>query len=116
MRSLADHQHRQSRNLLAIYVIFCNAVSVYASLMSLSPTTNCLLCGSKARPLLSTQDYMRSDPTVYDLNWCDQCSFGRLAGSLTAEQVLSFYPEHYYTHVNQFAPQETTSLLHRLRT
>src|SRR5215475_5246970 len=74
--------------------------------MPLSATTNCLLCGSKCRQLLSVRDYLRNDPNTYDLNWCDRCDFGRVAGDFTPKQVLSFYPDRYYTHQNQQRPQQ----------
>jgi 2-polyprenyl-3-methyl-5-hydroxy-6-metoxy-1,4-benzoquinol methylase len=84
--------------------------------MSSSARTDCMLCGSKTRLLLSAKDYIRPDSTLYDLNWCNRCDFGRLAGNFTAEQVLTFYPKHYYTHANQFEPQGNVGFLHRLRT
>ncbi|WP_084800962.1 class I SAM-dependent methyltransferase [Bradyrhizobium sp. Tv2a-2] len=51
---------------------------------------NCLICDAETNRLFQTSHF--------DLRWCNQCSFGRLAGDFTPEQVSSFYPASYYTH------------------
>ena len=84
--------------------------------MPISAKATCLLCGSETRPLLSARDYLRTDPFFYQLNWCNSCDFGRLAGTFTLEQVASFYPENYYTHASLCMPQDSAHFLQRLRT
>jgi 2-polyprenyl-3-methyl-5-hydroxy-6-metoxy-1,4-benzoquinol methylase len=60
--------------------------------------SKCLLCGLEIRPLFSARDYIGDDSTVFHLNWCARCEFGRLDGNFKPEQVTSFYPKNYYTH------------------
>lgn len=60
----------------------------------------CILCGSKAEHLFSTQDPATGN-TVHHVHWCQACDLGRLAGEFTPEQISSFYPVNYYTHSNQ---------------
>lgn len=75
---------------------------------------NCLLCGTPNRFLFSARDYATDDQTHRALNWCDRCSFGRLDGDFTPEQIGSFYPPGYYTHVAGHEPGGSSSFLNRL--
>src|SRR5215213_1597499 len=61
--------------------------------------TDCLLCGRAARLRFRARDFERPKATtVYRLNWCDACDFGRLEGNFTPAEVSEFYPSNYYTH------------------
>ena len=77
---------------------------------------DCLLCGKITRLLFSTRDYARpEDRTVYTVNWCADCSFGRIEGDFTPEIVNLFYPTTYYTHSARVGPSPNHTFLERLR-
>lgn len=52
---------------------------------------DCMLCGRLARP--------RFSHGTFRLWWCSDCEFGRLEGQFTPDDVASFYPTDYYTHL-----------------
>lgn len=65
----------------------------------------CLLCGGTTKHRFS-QDR-------FDLQWCEQCDFGRLAGDFTPEIVSTFYSADYYTHQAQANGSAPLSLFDR---
>jgi hypothetical protein len=53
---------------------------------------NCRLCGRATQLLFAARDHARpQDGTVYELQWCDACEFGRIAGNFSPERVRDFY-------------------------
>ena len=68
-------------------------------------------------PRFRTRDHLRPQVlTEYQIEWCEHCEFGRVAGEFTPSDVAGFYASEYYTH---FASVESdcrpVSLLDRLR-
>src|ERR1700738_5207095 len=79
--------------------------------------SSCFLCGTNMVPRFRTRDHLRPQVlTEYQIEWCEHCEFGRVAGEFTPSDVAGFYASEYYTH---FASVESdcrpVSLLDRLR-
>lgn len=65
----------------------------------------CNICGAPTALRFSARDGANpSSPRVFDIYWCERCSFGRVAGEFTPTEVSGFYPETYYTHAKFGAP------------
>jgi SAM-dependent methyltransferase len=68
-------------------------------------------------PRFRVRDHLRPQVlTEYQVEWCADCDFGRVAGEFTPSEVAGFYTTDYYTHV---APGESgkaaMQLLDRIR-
>lgn len=77
----------------------------------------CFLCETPMVPRFRTRDHMRPEVlTEFQVDWCDACDFGRVAGTFTPEEVADFYTENYYTHVTAGElDKPSMPLLDRLR-
>lgn len=72
---------------------------------------HCIICGSKTALKFSAKDGANPQShRVFDIYWCNSCSFGRLGGSFTPCEVASFYPETYYTHAQFNAPERLSGI------
>jgi len=77
---------------------------------------SCPLCASKLEPVFSAKDYRRSsDPKIWEVVWCDQCQYGKVANDMTPEEVARFYQVEYYTHHSGDLPVAPKSILDRIR-
>jgi SAM-dependent methyltransferase len=82
----------------------------------------CFLCGTPMTSKFSARDHLRTQvATEYQVEWCEGCAFGQVAGSFTPAEVSAFYTEGYYTHVGAHMGDDAStdgrkSFLERLRT
>src|SRR5450631_3292374 len=78
---------------------------------------SCFLCGTPMVPRFRTRDHLRPQVlTEYQVEWCEPCGFGSVAGSFTPGDVADFYAANYYTHVTPSeSGKPSLPLLDRLR-
>ncbi|ABQ35980.1 class I SAM-dependent methyltransferase [Bradyrhizobium sp. BTAi1] len=69
----------------------------------------CLICGSEMAFLFSAPAHEE----WFELYWCHECDFGRLAGDFPQDRVATFYSDDYYTHSVKQKDDRSPSLSER---
>jgi len=72
----------------------------------------CLVCGNTMTPRWRVRDHSRPDDDAeYEMAWCRNCAYGRVAGGFRPEEVSAFYQHAYYTHTASDAESEKPKAL-----
>jgi SAM-dependent methyltransferase len=75
----------------------------------------CPFCTGALKPIFASRDYLRpNDDRVYEVGWCDTCTYGRVLGKLSPDEVGEFYDIPYYTHQATAAESAPPSLAERI--
>ena len=76
----------------------------------------CSLCGGVMEVRFSVRDHLRpADGTLYRVEWCTPCGYGRVQGEFDSAAVSQFYTSNYLPHAEEVACGRASRWLDRLR-
>ena len=87
----------------------------YLKKLNLDELPKCPICSGCFSYHLSLHDVLlRQHKSYFNIYRCGSCYFLKILPELTFNEIVSFYPEDYYSHQDYEAKEETGSFTHKI--